>query len=349
MSSEWFYGLDKSIQNRLIDLFYNIYKIIPESDKLNDLENLKLRNELNEYKLNGVGTILNSINELEHKLEKTKNEVIENQLKLENKLTSNDKKGIIGERWIQDILTSIRCRFTDVTKKKGSCDFYCKSDTCEFLIESKNCEIVNKKHIQDFKKDVIYSIENDKNDINFAIFVAHRHKHFDVNLEFLPVNNKIIFLMYIADAFNYPDRLINGIDICKNLSNNLTYNENITNKINEINGILNQMNELEEISSDLQKDINKMDDSNKKLVNQISVIKESILNIVEPTTIYKKEVNKIAIELFKKNPNFTAKMLEEEISLKIEGILIKPSSIISNIGGINKIKEYIKDTLKFTE
>jgi hypothetical protein len=302
MSREWFDSLDEEMQQELIDIMF------------------KLRTT--------VSPILR-IKELEHKLENNK----------------NDKKGLMGERWIHDILAAMNIKFEDVSKQRGNCDIYCESGPCKFLIESKNCEVVSKKHIEDFKNDVLYSVHNDKNDINFAIFVAHRHKHFETIIEFIPIMSgeieKVVFLMYIADAFTFPDRLISGIDICKSLSSGMMHIDNIvdlSNSVSRVNLLISGIDSLKKTASEQKKCLSKQEDILKQLLNEIHELEGNLTSFLNPVH---SEVLKIAREL----GQFTSRSLEDEITKRIPGLSVKPGTLISNMGGINHIKNHIKNIL----
>jgi len=214
----------------------------------------------------------NIIENISNKINTSKDEIIKNHLQLENKLTSNYARGKMAENWVEEILTTMKCGYTNVTREKYGTDFHCKLNNCEFLIESKNTQTITNEH----KERFVHDIKNSTNrvTISFAILVGQKATScvYQIDLKHIIIEERNIFLFYVYDGFNNPDRLRIAIEMGKNLSQYSQYAFFTLDIIDTINLTINELDNLQKTSKYLNKNI-------KELSSQCNIIDDSISSI----------------------------------------------------------------------
>jgi len=280
----WFQSLSNDAKYRIIYSQYYLHLSLKDNNALR-LEKIHQKEILNKEKIiNKLQYDYNQVSSEYEVLNKTMGfqkmseqfATLNNSISvLENKLTTNYVKGKIGENWIEDQLSVIpNLLVKNITRLKGSTDFYAEISHKGFLIESKNVEVVNNGQLENFHKDLL----NTNLDISFAIFVAQRArlvngKAFSLEL----INN--IYVFYISDVFNYPDRLLTAIHLGITLSKT---SENHQLNFNKITTILEKIDKLSIFLKDIQHNIGQ----------QEKIVKSGILEIEDLLKIITNEPSK---------------------------------------------------------
>jgi len=388
---DWFNGLQKEVKLRLISSQYHLHLSIRDRSTEEIVDTLSKKFENERLDLNRKIDILreeNSVinrtagfNFIMDKMEEMENNLLLNQKDLEGKLTSNHVKGIIGENFIERIVSQIpNCQIDDVSREKGLTDFkmYIKNEkfaedhVC--LIESKNVEKVSLENLNNFRKDVLEADEK----IHFAIFVAQRAITISgriFSIECLSAKDHNMFLFFISDVFNNPERLLIAIQLGQTLSNNLIYSKNVHKIMHGIDKVLININKLSEninkLSNGLKTQQTIIENCKKDVSNLFSNIKniseekecgeeQGEMEIVVPTISLKEvkkipvinEANRIAEEnevvldaarqLFESNPGFKKKDLVEFLS-NVMDENVCTNIVNRRLLGLKRIKERFQE------
>jgi hypothetical protein len=201
--------------------------------------------------------------------------------------------------------------------------------------------------LANFKKDIIESTEA----INFAIFVAQRAKlvngkHF--HLEFMNTKRNAVFVFYVADAFNCPERLTTAINLAQVITNNMKYSDYTNNIMNNINGLSEKINKLSEINNQLKKTIvvqsNVVEQNEEIIADIVGVIRD----ITKSSDSHDSQ-QKLCIEITKhfilSKKNFVIK----DIVNKSAEFGLKPSStqtlISRQLGGLKNLRKLAQDSI----
>lgn len=331
------------------------FKMIEESlgKKIMSLENKiieknnKLEQTVSEKNNKLEQTIVNSNNNLE------KN-ILSKQNLLETKLTSNHSKGVIGENWIENILSNIPgCITENVTRDLGFTDFYVKINEINILIESKNAEKIKPEYIEKFKDDVL----KDNINIDIGIFVAQRVPRIygsNFHLEIVNKKDKIVFLFYIADTFNHPERLSHAINIGKVLVENNHTTNDIQHTISMVTNIYKQIEALEKNSSEFYRQSCDFQILVKKNKEQIDELFNTFKLIMKKDTKYGTESEnnwrQLCIDIVKRFIILDRKFSIQDIVGKAVSLGVKKSRaetiIAKELKGLKRIKEIAEESLK---
>jgi hypothetical protein len=286
-------------------------------------------------------------NELTQKHFEFKEDIISNQNKLENKLTSNFSKGIIGEAVLSDFFAKIPgVALKDISREACSGDLLISYSGLNIAIESKNTSVVSKEHVDRFKSDVRESVY----DLDFAIFIAQRAKivngsHFSLEIMYLP--KKCVFLFYIADAYNNHERITSALNIGRLLVEHSKTNQNAYEIVSQINDVYSEITTLKTNSQSLKKSaggILELINKNEDLINELHA---KIQSIIKPNTHeYKDKICRDIIKRFVLNGTYFT--LEDIFKKTFEYSISKNQTkqIIKKLGGLVQVKSDITEEIK---
>jgi hypothetical protein len=296
-----------------------------------------LENSHSEKLLKLENRMSNSNNNLESK-------IIGSHTKLETRLTSNYSKGVMGENWIENALVAVpNCILKNVTRDKGLTDFSFEIGGLNGLIESKNVDKMNKEYIDRFKNDVLEAKESEN--IDFAIFVAHRLKYINgkpFSLECLHTKKGNVFLFYVADAYNHVDRLLTAINLGQTLVDSVKFANNVEGLMYNVNVIMNRIDTLANFMSEQRKNLKiqkKLIKNSQTTIKELSHVVKTIIKSSAIKDSKKKLCIDIAVEFLKEGHTFTIKdltdrLINHNISKSNAGTLIS-----RKLGGIKNVKK----------
>lgn len=281
-------------------------------------------------------------------------QVLTSHNQLEQKLTTNHSKGIIGENMIQDHFSKIPgCTIYNVTRDRDDCDFKVKFDELNIMIESKNVLSVTPEHTNRFESDVCNAIPA----VDFGIFVAQRSKWVNsavFSLKIINMVNHCVFLFYVSDVFSNPDRLTSALKIGKILVDNYKMNKDIHKDAQEIiakiSEIYTEIETLYDNSTSMKKSIKNIEDiiinNDKSIDNLLVAIKQLAGSRQSKPLIDPKE--KLCLDIVKRfmlnNVKFQLRDVIEK-AVEFHVVESQAKSIINKFGGITKIRQNIQQLI----
>jgi hypothetical protein len=276
-----------------------------------------------------------------HNLEQN---IIKSQHNLEQKLTTNSSKGIIGENSIRNLFSNIPgCFIYDTTRKQGGGDFLVNFNDIKILVESKNVDKVSNAHLELFKKNV-----NEEVGIDVAIFVAQKVK--DINgrsfhIEIASRENKTIFIFYVSDIFNNPEKLHHAVSIGEILVKNDKTHDDSYEIVANISKIYDKIVLLNENSIEMCERMNALQhiiNGNKKLTDDIFSTIKTIFN--KESSVDKN--HRLILDIVKRYTMLGKRCTTPDVVQKaiLYGIKKTRAETIINreLCGIGKIKEAVK-------
>jgi hypothetical protein len=365
-AKKWWNEMEKDAQSKLINnMVLNLYKMCKYTkeltyeeikNKINSeweykIEVLRVQNEtLQQNGQNYYEKINDSVRQIDLKI---------NELSLKITPSSNGK---LGENYVESLLGKIPgSLLINTSQEKGGGDFIYQQNNMTVMIESKNWTNSsikgNPKEFDNFKNKAM--AEKEKGKIDFAMMVLHRVtdlKGRSILLETVETKMGNLFLIYVTNIFNNPERILYGIELGFLLLDQDKKNSFNFDKIYyEIDYYLKSIMSIEESIKARNKIIIDLQELSKKDIDNVKGMRTSIENMLKlgiqqsntssnnnsSTSIEDTEEGRKVVyqchELIKAvngdESSITVKALEEKL---IENSI--PSIWIRKLGGIKNIK-----------
>lgn len=300
----------------------------------------ELKNTIKEQE-NEIKRLDSSYNSLKKDNYEDIKKLVSNMEEKINMFTNSNKKGKINETRILDLLLNLfnESYVKSVANKRGQGDIYMEHRGIRFMIECKmqKSEILDSdpaKIFDRFQQDSIDAINGDVVDI--GIFIANGVKYIPKYGYFkakqIQTNKGKSYLIYLADVFNYPERVNAAVELAVQLINNTDkFDKETWTKINTLNDkILNLNNNMKLWKTNINQQI----DILKNTVGTIGLYEDEfniILNTNNQNEL--KVVLDTYHEIFMKNKNVTTVQLSTELEKK--GMI---KTIVRKYGGLSKVK-----------
>lgn len=306
----WFNNMEKNSRNQLILVMYKLCLSTRDEshNKLTDSMNRQWSEKMSrQIELNKELSIskeqLTLLNSQLTKNSESHTVLLSNAIKdleysinmsisgLSSKITPS-VNGKLGEDYIDHLLSKIpNTSFSNLTQSKGNGDFLFITGNTRIMIESKNWTNSsiksNPKEIENFKKVAIEAHEC--GNINIAIMALHRVtdiKGKAISSEAVQTSRGNLILLYVTNLFNHPERILYAIDSGVLLVEQYDkYSVNATTFLYQIDNFLKSTSQLEESIKEKFRIIKTLTDSVKSDSKSVSLIKDSIENIMNSSRL----------------------------------------------------------------
>lgn len=303
---------------------------------------------------------VNKINqEWEQKTKQYKNKIKELELKIHNnydvkqvvdklyndvlvKFTGN-KKGIVNEKLIYDIFVEKypKCDIKTVSSNKGCGDIFINVNGVRFMVECKmQQESILRSDpdriFQRFKEESKKAIQD--NIVDLSIFISTGSKiipnYGTFETEEIITTRGKSYLIFIADIYNYPERIDAAIELGIQFYNNTLEQSDDSSLYSKVLETGERMNKLGKYIYKMECSINQTCETINNMKNELSFIEDDFRMATDNVKQFDKIVN-IVLELIEKHgyKGVSAKIIEEEF--KHRGIPIRK---IRENGGAKRIK-----------
>lgn len=357
-SLEWFDSLDQSEKTEYIDIIYKLHKtyVVNNKDIKKSLNKLDLKwqklfstNE-NKYalqikELETELSILRNYGNIENKLNDYRLELSNYHKDLMGKLSCS-QMGKAGEKWIYDTLLSNypTSLIIDTSSKRGCGDLLLSHDGAKIMIESKNHTDDSLRKdpngtIGRFISDATNAFECKQADI--AIFVAHRASSIPGKgsfiVEKIMTNTGTRHVVYIANVYNIPNRLIAAVELCTKIINDSDIDNFDDELYTKLRLISDKLGYMVETLKDKKKMVSDLRDIVKKDEEHLNFLKETLVDTVSGD---KKENKEIVLD--KLTSLYRIESSGGDINIRdFEKMVLEKGMKISDIkdvGGFSRIK-----------
>ena len=258
-------------------------------------------------------------------------------------------KGKVGENNIDHILGNIPGgKLTNVSITKGGGDFKFVINGIKIMIESKAIGTLSLKETEAFKKTATEFHESDK--IDFAVMAHHcdvKFKGTALSIEKVETKRGRLILIYVANLFNHPERLLYTINTGLFLFENQPIDGlNIVKFLESIDDYIKIIESLEHSSKEKEKNIISLRLSVNEDNISLKKLKEKLVESTRNTDTgrnlsIKEKVIKLYISLEKQG-----KVSVELIKKECSDNGIANNIFNKEIGGIKQLKQMVLDSRK---